>query len=107
MSQHVFDEYKALAYETCGEEILFLTGLGSTETAPYTVARTWDSDDASNMGVPPPGVEMKLVPMDGKLRGAAERPAHHAGLLAPAGAHARRRSTRRATTGSATPSRSR
>jgi feruloyl-CoA synthase len=63
VSQHVFDEYKTLAYETCGEQILFLTGLGSTETAPYTVARTWDSDDASNMGVPPLGVEMKLVPM--------------------------------------------
>src|SRR5207247_901474 len=28
VSQHVFDEYKALAYETCGEQILFLTGLG-------------------------------------------------------------------------------
>jgi feruloyl-CoA synthase len=66
VSQHVFDEYKALAYETCGEQILFLTGLGSTETAPYTVARTWDSDDATNMGLPPPGVDMKLAPADGR-----------------------------------------
>ena len=66
VSQHVFDEYKHLAYETCGEEILFLTGLGSTETAPFAVARTWDTHDASNMGVPPPGVEAKLVPMEGK-----------------------------------------
>ena len=66
VSQHVFDEYKALAFDTCGEQILFLTGLGSTETAPYTVARTWDSGDASNMGVPPPGVEMKLVPSEGR-----------------------------------------
>jgi feruloyl-CoA synthase len=64
VSQHVFDEYKKLACETCGEAILFLTGLGSTETAPYTISRTWDSDDAANMGVPPPGVELKLVPMD-------------------------------------------
>jgi len=63
VSQHVFDEYKQLAYETCGEQILFLTGLGSTETAPYTVARTWDSVDATNMGLPPPGVEMKLAPV--------------------------------------------
>src|SRR3954469_6266857 len=66
VSQHLFDEYKALAFDTCGEQILFLTGLGSTETAPYTVARTWDSGDASNMGVPPLGVEMKLVPSDGR-----------------------------------------
>jgi feruloyl-CoA synthase len=66
VSQHVFDEYKALAYETCGEQILFLTGLGSTETAPYTVARTWDCGDATNMGLPPPGVDMKLVPAEGR-----------------------------------------
>jgi len=66
VSQHVFDEYKQLALETCGEEVLFLTGLGSTETAPYAISRTWDSDDATNMGVPPPGAELKLVPMEGK-----------------------------------------
>jgi feruloyl-CoA synthase len=64
VSQHVFDEYRKLTIETCGEQVLFLTGLGSTETAPYTMGRTWDTGDASNMGVPPPGVELKLVPMD-------------------------------------------
>jgi len=75
VSQHVFDEFKALAYETCGEQILFLTGLGSTETAPYTVARTWDSADASNMGLPPLGVEMKLVPMgDGRYEARLKGP---------------------------------
>lgn len=62
VSQHVFDEYKALAYETCGEQILFLTGLGSTETAPFAMSRTWDTEDASNMGLPPPGTQVKLVP---------------------------------------------
>lgn len=62
VSQAVFDEYKSLAHRTCGEEILFLTGLGSTETAPFTMGRTWASEDASNMGLPPPGVEVKLVP---------------------------------------------
>jgi feruloyl-CoA synthase len=66
VAQHVFDEYKVLSRETCGEEVLFLTGLGSTETAPYAISRTWDSVDAGNMGVPPPGVEVKLVPMQGK-----------------------------------------
>jgi feruloyl-CoA synthase len=80
VSQHVFDEYKKLSYETCGEEILFLTGLGSTETAPYAMGRTWDTDDASNMGVPPPGVEIKLVPMDGRyearLKGASITPGY-------------------------------
>ncbi|MBV8031849.1 MAG: feruloyl-CoA synthase [Betaproteobacteria bacterium] len=62
VSQHVFDEMKAIARETCGEEILFLTGLGSTETGPFTMGRTWDAGDASNMGLPTPGTDMKLVP---------------------------------------------
>jgi len=72
VSQHVFEEYKKLAYETCGEEILFLTGLGSTETAPFTIARTWDTDDATNMGLPPAGVDLKLVPMAGNADGRHE-----------------------------------
>jgi len=67
VAQHVFDEIKALARQTCGEAVLFGTGLGSTETAPFTLARTWDTEDASNMGVPPPGAELKLVPFEGKF----------------------------------------
>jgi feruloyl-CoA synthase len=74
VSQHVFEAYKELAYKTCGEEILFLTGLGSTETAPYAMSRTWDTDDATNMGVPPPGVEIKLVPIDGRYEARLKGP---------------------------------
>ncbi len=74
VSQHVFDELKELAYATCGETILFLTGLGSTETAPMALARVWDTDDASNMGVPAPGVEMKLVPLEGKYEARVKGP---------------------------------
>jgi feruloyl-CoA synthase len=66
LSQATFDEYKQLSRETVGEEILFLTGLGSTETAPYALGRMWPTDDASNMGLPPPGVTVKLVPVEGK-----------------------------------------
>src|SRR5206468_9506721 len=47
--------------------ILFLTGLGSTETAPFAMARVWESANSTNMGLPPPGCELKLVPMEGKL----------------------------------------
>jgi feruloyl-CoA synthase len=67
IAQHVFDEMKALARETRGESIPFLTGLGSTETAPYAMGRMWETEDASNMGLPPPGLEMKLLPIAGKL----------------------------------------
>ncbi len=62
LSQHVFDEMRELAYRTCGEEIPFLTGFGATETAPATLARTWPADNVADMGVPPPGAEVKLSP---------------------------------------------
>jgi feruloyl-CoA synthase len=67
LPQRVFDEYNELAYNTCGETIAFLTGFGATETAPHAMGRMWPTDDVSNMGLPPPGVEAKLVPMEGKL----------------------------------------
>jgi feruloyl-CoA synthase len=67
LSQSVFDEMQELALQTCGERIMFLTGLGATETAPMAIARTWQGKDSTNMGVPVPGVDLKLVPCEGKL----------------------------------------
>ena len=74
MTQHVFDDMKALAYQARGASIPFLTGLGSTETAPYAMGRMWETEDASNMGLPPPGQEMKLVPIAGKLEARLKGP---------------------------------
>ena len=74
IAQHVFDEIQQLAVETCGERILFLTGFGSTETAPFALARTWHSDNAANMGLPGAGMELKLVPADGKLEARVRGP---------------------------------
>jgi feruloyl-CoA synthase len=67
LSQSVFDEMQELALMTCGERVMFLTGLGATETAPMALARMWQSKDSTNMGVPVPGVVLKLVPNSGKL----------------------------------------
>ena len=74
LSQTLFDEMQRLAVETCGERIPFLTGLGSTETAPMAIARMWQSKDSTNMGVPVPGVELKLVPNGGKLEARVKGP---------------------------------
>jgi feruloyl-CoA synthase len=63
LAQHVFDEWKEMAQRTCGEDILFLTGLGSTETAPYAFGRMWDTANSANVGLPPPGLDVKLVPL--------------------------------------------
>ena len=74
LSQSVFDEMQELALAACGERIMFLTGLGATETAPMAIARMWQSKDSTNMGVPVPGVELKLVPSHGKLEARVRGP---------------------------------
>jgi feruloyl-CoA synthase len=67
LAQHVWDELQSMAVATTGERILFLSSLGSTETAPAALARTWESTLPGNIGVPMRGVELKLVPSGGKL----------------------------------------
>src|SRR5687767_13523413 len=74
LPQHLFDEMKALALRERGEPIPFLTGLGSTETAPYAMGRMWETEDATNMGLPPPGEEMKLVPVGDKFEARLKGP---------------------------------
>src|SRR5258708_4472032 len=63
-----------MAHRTCGEQILFLTGLGSTETAPYAFGRLWDTENATNIGLPPPGLTVKLVPREGKYEARLKGP---------------------------------
>jgi feruloyl-CoA synthase len=68
LSQPVWDELETLSIETCGEKILMLAGLGSTETAPHALfADREQASQAGHVGVPAPGVELKLVPSAGKL----------------------------------------
>jgi len=67
LNQTTWDELTELAVETAGERIVFLSAIGSTETSPLALACTWDFDRAGNIGLPCPGVELKLVPNEGKL----------------------------------------
>ena len=67
LAQHVWDELQHWAVETTGERIIFLSSIGSTETSPLAIALTRESDRSGNIGLPAPGVELKLVPNAGKL----------------------------------------
>src|ERR1700750_921555 len=53
---------QALAIKTTGERIVFYTGWGSTETAPTSTGTYWDTERVGLIGLPFPGVELKLVP---------------------------------------------
>ncbi len=74
LAQHVRDELEQLAVETTGERIIFLASLGSTETAPMALALAWECKHAANIGLPAPGVELKLVPGGGKLEARLKGP---------------------------------
>jgi feruloyl-CoA synthase len=67
LAQHVLDGFQELAVKTTGERILFMSSLGSTETAPAALSCNWQSERAGNIGVPLPGVTLKLIPCEGKL----------------------------------------
>lgn len=67
LSQALWDAYRELMLETCGERVLIATGLGATETAPMALQCTWDTEHAGSIGIPMPGVETKLAPVGSKL----------------------------------------
>jgi feruloyl-CoA synthase len=67
LPQHVWDALDETAVATTGKRVRMITGLGSTETAPATFNSTVLCDKAGMVGVPLPGIEVKLVPNGGKL----------------------------------------
>lgn len=66
MARHTWDALDRLAVRTTGERLLLTTGLGATETAPFALFCTDPDGGPGNVGVPARGVELKLVPVDGK-----------------------------------------
>ncbi|MEH2504449.1 feruloyl-CoA synthase [Bradyrhizobium sp. AZCC 1578] len=62
----LYDRMQALAVKTTGERIVFYTGWGSTETAPTSTGTYWDTERVGLIGLPFPGVELKMVPCGSK-----------------------------------------
>ena len=69
LSQAVWDRLDAVAEAHCGERIRMMAGIGMTETAPSCTFTTGPLSMAGYVGLPAPGCEVKLVPVDGKLEG--------------------------------------
>jgi feruloyl-CoA synthase len=67
LSQPVWDAMDELAVQACGERILWVTGLGATETAPSVTFTRGDGVRSGMIGVPVPGVEVKLAPDGDKV----------------------------------------
>lgn len=60
----LYDRMEALAVKHTGFRLPFVTGWGSTETAPTATTVHWASERVGLIGLPYPGVQLKLVPTD-------------------------------------------
>lgn len=69
LSQSVWDRLDRVAELHCGERIRMMAGLGMTEAAPSCTFTTGPLSMAGYIGLPAPGCEVRLVPLDGKFEG--------------------------------------
>jgi feruloyl-CoA synthase len=76
----LYERMQALAVRATGQRIVFYTGWGSTETAPTSTGTYWDTERVGLIGLPFPGVELKMVPVGAKyelrLRGVNVTPGY-------------------------------
>lgn len=63
LPQPVYDRFQAMAEHSIGERIMFTTGYGSTETTAGVMSVSWPTTKVG-VGIPLPGIELKLVPLD-------------------------------------------
>ncbi|AOW14149.1 feruloyl-CoA synthase [Hydrogenophaga crassostreae] len=66
LAQPVWDSLFESQEREVGERIVMSTGLGMTESGPFGIFVTSPNVKAGDLGLPTPGLELKLVDMDGK-----------------------------------------
>jgi feruloyl-CoA synthase len=74
LPQHIWDGLQEIAVAETGQQVRIITGLGATETAPGAIASTNKCSRSGMVGLPLPGLELKLVPNGGKLEARVRGP---------------------------------
>jgi feruloyl-CoA synthase len=74
LRQEIADQLEEVARQATGSRIPLVTGLGATESAPFALCAGDASFTGGRIGVPVPGVELKLAPVGGKLEGRLRGP---------------------------------
>jgi feruloyl-CoA synthase len=64
LPQEVWNRMQALAVRTLGQQIAFGAGYGTTETGPGISVTHWPSQGGGEIGLPLPGLTVKLVPFE-------------------------------------------
>ena len=67
LRQQTADALDAAAVAARGEHVPLVTGLGATESSPFALCAGDSAFTGGRIGVPVPGVELKLAPVEGKL----------------------------------------
>jgi feruloyl-CoA synthase len=67
LPEEVWYGIRDLAKKTTGREIELLCGWGATETAPLATSTYFKIDKPGNIGLPVPGMEIKMVPVGNKM----------------------------------------
>lgn len=62
LSDDLYERMERLAVKHTGYRLPFVTGWGSTETAPTATSVHWASERVGLVGLPYPGVQLKMVP---------------------------------------------
>jgi feruloyl-CoA synthase len=65
LSPSLVARLQAVSIRVCGERIAFGGGYGMTEACGLLALVYWRTDRTDLLGLPPPGVEMKLIRIDG------------------------------------------
>jgi feruloyl-CoA synthase len=63
----LYRRLQALAIRHTGRRIVMVTGWGCTETAPTATSTYWNTERVGLIGLPYPGIDLKLVPVGGKF----------------------------------------
>ncbi|MEY4884250.1 MAG: hypothetical protein RIS34_2104 [Pseudomonadota bacterium] len=66
LAQPIWDSLHRTQEAEVGERIVMGTGLGMTESGPFGIFVTSHNVKSGDLGVPTPGLELKLVPAEGK-----------------------------------------
>ncbi len=85
LGQRFWDQLRDVSIEACGEELLIMTGMGMTESAPFLMCTGPRGAFAGMIGLPVPGVELKLVPVGEKVEGRVRGPNMTPGYLGEPG----------------------
>jgi feruloyl-CoA synthase len=84
LPQALHDQLQRLALQTTGHQFVFLSGYGSTETTSAISCTYWHSAKVG-IGLPLPGVQMKLVPAEGAYAVWIKSPSLMPGYLTESG----------------------